>query len=360
MLLRLIIILLTVFPITLLAQNQVYFSAYGKFKIEWGNIDSSKITLYEDQIIIDEFSPQNNGKFAFDLSLNHNYMFTFTKPGYVTKKVQFDTHVPVAITSDPEFIPFDDFDFYVTLFKTYPDIDTMFFNQPVGKIQYYEKNNVFDYDKDYAMTVLKRMEEIEKEIRIKHDKEEIRLAKEKKQQKEDQLAENKQTKNKEKEVKKEQTNSKEESITTDKQDDAITINNKKLVPDNNSEPNTINNTDNTEEVLIADNNSIYVTRTAQKKIDDTEKKQLPEINLPETTNTTLENKNNSTQNKTIKNTYDVNGKKTTRTSIVFNKQKYDLIKVEHSWGPKYFFIQYEHRQYQNISEQYYNIMIAKE
>lgn len=164
-----IFIILSSITLGLKAQDENYVLAYGKLKVEWGNTDNTTIVLYEDNKEIDDFRPQSNGKFQFSLELNHTYMFWFQKPGYVTKKVQFETMVPESVTSDPEFIPFPDFDFYVTLFESYPEVDTMFFTKPVGKIQYNNAINDFDWDKDYTLEIQRSMELIEKEITEKHE-----------------------------------------------------------------------------------------------------------------------------------------------------------------------------------------------
>jgi len=165
----LLLSILTFLFINLNGQVVDYVVAYGKLKVEWGNTENTLITLYEDGEEIDDFAPEKNGKFQFSLELNHVYMFWFEKPGHVTKKVQFDTKVAESVTSDPEFIPFPDFDFNVTLFETYHDVDTMFFENPVGKIQYSASANDFDWDKDYTLEIQRSMEKIETEIREKHE-----------------------------------------------------------------------------------------------------------------------------------------------------------------------------------------------
>lgn len=164
-----IIVLFIVFNFGVVKAQDNYVVAFGKLKVEWGSTDNTKITLYEDGKEIDSYRPEKNGKFQFTLELNHMYMFWFEKSGHVTKKVQFNTAVPEAVTSDPEFIPFPDFDFFVTLFKSYPEVDTMFFTKPVGKIQYNAQKNDFDWDKNYTLEIQRRMEEIEEDIRKKHE-----------------------------------------------------------------------------------------------------------------------------------------------------------------------------------------------
>lgn len=165
----LFIILLFV-NINLFAQDEDKVVAYGKVKVEVGNLDNTKIVLYEDGKEIETFRPGlNNGKFDFILELGHQYQFYFSKRNYVTKIVNFNTNVPDEVLNSPDFEPFPDFDFYVTLFETYPEVDTMFFKNPVGKIQYSPKDFDFDWDKNYTLEIQRRMEQIEEDIRNKRE-----------------------------------------------------------------------------------------------------------------------------------------------------------------------------------------------
>jgi hypothetical protein len=59
----------------------------------------------------------------FNLLLNLTISTWFEKPDYVTKKVEFNTFVPKSVTSSPNFIPFQDFDFNLTLFEIYLEVD---------------------------------------------------------------------------------------------------------------------------------------------------------------------------------------------------------------------------------------------
>jgi len=307
----------------LYSQDKSMVVAFGKLKVEWGNLDNTQITLYQDGVKIDNFSPTDNGKFQFNLQLNHQYLFWFEKPGYVTKKVDFSTHIPSDVTSDPEFEPIPDFDFYVTLFKTYPEVDTMFFTNPVGKIKYDAKLIDFDYDKEYNLEIQRHIDEIEDKIKQKHDDEVRKIEEDTKQPvKEDKKPEAKQTA----ETDTIQEKTPVENI--DKESVTQTVENEESIqaeaPNNAASKKSI--TDNVE----------------AKKIDTKPESSLNETGLHD-----------------LVESPEIGGKRVTRTVITSNDITLVYIKVEYKWGGRFFFIEDEPNQYRNISEVYYKLMIAK-
>jgi len=316
--------------LNLLAQDADKVVAYGKLKIEWGANEQTKITLYQDGKEIDTYFTTDNGKFEFVLQLNHLYLFHFEKAGYVAKKVEFNTQVPAKVTSDPDFEPFQDFDFNVTLFKTYPEVDTMFFVNPVGKIRYEASINDFDYDKEYTLEIIKRMEEIEDQIKQKHEEDE---------------------KNKDKDIKagtKEDVVKKEEPM-------------EKTNPE--KEENERNNLNLTQQTEIQEST---VTKESQSKvIPATDKNQSTVKNENITDEVMIEKSTPSVSNSAQLEpneqplTLDSPGKTVTRISITQGNTSLVYIKVEYKWGGRFFFIQDEVNQYRNISESYYNLMVGK-
>jgi hypothetical protein len=302
------------------AQNDFLVVAFGKLKVEWGNQELTKITLYEDGKQIDLFYPKNNGKFEFSLKLNHQYMFWFEKPGFVTKKVNFNTQIPRAVLDNPDFEPFPDFDFNVSLFKAYPEVDTMFFTKPVGKIKYSADINDFDYDKEYTLEIVNRMEEIENEI-IRRSQEEDILSKVEnanKKQNENMAALAEETRIDTLEQKKTPLKNepvKQESLQNSKNEIKSEPQKQKVNP--------------------------YSEASPKKNIASNPVFDMPKV-LTKSTNQT-----------------EVAGKTITQTTVNQGNMTLVYIKVVYTWGGKFFFIQDETNQYRNISENYYNVMVAK-
>lgn len=143
----------------------------GKLKIEKGNLDQSKITLEKNGEIIQEKSLSGSGKFEFELDYNADYIFSFSKEGFVTKKVSFNTHIPNDVLNSKDFNP-EPFNFMVSLFKQYDGVNYVVFNQPVGKIRFNGSLGEFDYDTDYTKSIQSHIQEIEDQVKQEELKEE--------------------------------------------------------------------------------------------------------------------------------------------------------------------------------------------
>jgi flagellar biosynthesis GTPase FlhF len=112
-------------------------------------------------------------KFSLNLDLNANYIISFEKEGYVSKKLSFNTHAPLEAVSNG-FTPFD---FAVSLFKQYDDINIVVFNQPVGMIRFDNRAGDFDYDTDYTKSIQSQLEEVLNKVE-QREKDEAANAKE--------------------------------------------------------------------------------------------------------------------------------------------------------------------------------------
>lgn len=147
------------------AQEGLFVS--GKMKVEKGRLDG-KVELHKDGQRIRTRSLSGSGKFDFVLEFNHDYIFTFSQEGQVTKKIRINTAVPPTRLTEL----FDDFQFHVTLFEQYEGLNTVVFNQPVGYIKYDEnfgEYGDFDYDTDYSKSVQQAIADVELELEKKRE-----------------------------------------------------------------------------------------------------------------------------------------------------------------------------------------------
>ncbi|WP_439185157.1 hypothetical protein [Carboxylicivirga taeanensis] len=104
-----------------------------------------------------------NGMFFASLDWNTTYTFSFFKEGYVSKVIEFATHLPQGVSAsniEPYHMP-------VRLFKMFDGVDTVFFKNPVAKIRYDEakpraNGRVGDFsdDRDYSLKVKYRVEQM--------------------------------------------------------------------------------------------------------------------------------------------------------------------------------------------------------
>jgi hypothetical protein len=81
-----------------------------------------------------------NGKCTFRLPLDQTYTIQISKPGYLTKYLILDAHLPGDINS--AFI----FPIEVSLWHDYEGLDSRPVSEPVARIAYSDKAKEFDFD----------------------------------------------------------------------------------------------------------------------------------------------------------------------------------------------------------------------
>ena len=139
-------ILLLFFSSEIMAQTAPLFSIKLKFSVQQGGLDNSLITITRDGKPYRIIDP-SKGKYFIDLELGSDFIFTFTKPGHITKQVIINTVVP----NGREKEDFAKFTAEVGL-EMQPEDKIVTYTQPVGKIKYNGNDGDFNFDKDYTQT----------------------------------------------------------------------------------------------------------------------------------------------------------------------------------------------------------------
>lgn len=142
------------------------FQINGRVKVDGGSLDGTKVVIYKDG---QKQRTVNSGlsKFQLELDLNANYILSFEKEGFVTKKLSFDTHAPGEAMANG-FTPFE---FAVSMFKQYDDVNMVVFDQPVGMIKYSAEVDDFDYDTDYTKSIQSALAEVLAKVEQKQKEE---------------------------------------------------------------------------------------------------------------------------------------------------------------------------------------------
>ena len=171
----LILFLLLGSAISLAAQNT--FTVNGRLKVEGSDLGGARMVIMKDGEK-ERTVTSDLGRFSLDLDIGHKYILEFQKDGFVTKKLLFNTNAPAQAAANG-FTPFE---FAVSLFKQYDDVNIVVFNQPVGIIRFEPGMDDFDYDTDYTKSiqsqldaVLDEMAQREKDA-AKNEKEQAKLA----------------------------------------------------------------------------------------------------------------------------------------------------------------------------------------
>jgi hypothetical protein len=135
-----------------------------KFNIVKGKMDNALITITRNGQPYRVIDP-NKGKYVLDLEMGSEFVFTFTKMGYISKSVIVDTHIPKG--REEEY--FNEFIADVTL-EPQPEDKIVTYSQPVGKVKYSNSVGDFDFDNDYTATA-KVQQEKDKERAVPKPKE---------------------------------------------------------------------------------------------------------------------------------------------------------------------------------------------
>jgi hypothetical protein len=128
--------------------SQQNYVVFGKVSVSEGNVQGTEAKLQYDSsnlpIVYNE-----KGEFKCNLNWNQDYLFIFSKTGFIAKSIRFSTKIPENVdlsTIEPYLL-------LVELSPVMPNVDTAFFENPVGFIKFDPIINDFDFDRDYSLKV---------------------------------------------------------------------------------------------------------------------------------------------------------------------------------------------------------------
>ncbi|HIA12115.1 MAG TPA: carboxypeptidase regulatory-like domain-containing protein [Flavobacteriales bacterium] len=125
-----------------------------------GALVSLKINSKEEAKI----KTTGNGKFIFLLQPDNTYIIEISKPGLVSKSIEFSTK---NVPDDKVGKGFPPFPILIELFEEIEGLDIAFLEEPIGKIRYYDKADNFDYDESYTKPIQARLKRLMKNYALK-------------------------------------------------------------------------------------------------------------------------------------------------------------------------------------------------
>ncbi len=143
------------------AQTKKTLTINAKFKIDGGgNLSDAYMVLQRDGQSIETLPGQSS--YTLNLEIGADYILSFNKPGYITKKININT-----TGADEERIEqgFESYPFTVVLMKQYEGVNIVVFNQPVAKITYSKRFDEFDYDTDYTKSIQSAIQKAEDDLK---------------------------------------------------------------------------------------------------------------------------------------------------------------------------------------------------
>lgn len=144
-----------------IAQTKKTLTINAKFKIDGGgNLSDAYMVLQRDGQSIETLPGQSS--YNLNLEIGADYILSFNKPGYITKKININT-----TGADEERIEqgFESYPFTVVLMKQYEGVNIVVFNQPVAKITYSKRFDEFDYDTDYTKSIQSAIQKAEDDLK---------------------------------------------------------------------------------------------------------------------------------------------------------------------------------------------------
>jgi hypothetical protein len=107
-------------------------------------LDSAVVTVYMNNAVYATNYTTKRGKCSFRLSLDRLYVVEITKPGFISKRFEINTKVPV----DKKDV--FDFDFDMDIFEKIEGLDVSVLDKPIAKVLFDVPNNQFIYDAAYT------------------------------------------------------------------------------------------------------------------------------------------------------------------------------------------------------------------
>ncbi|PKP12111.1 MAG: hypothetical protein CVU09_01040 [Bacteroidetes bacterium HGW-Bacteroidetes-4] len=150
-LILLLVLILSVYTTLYSQKDQGYLEVKGTVKVDREGLSGAKINLYKNGTKDKVFIADDAGRFEFRLDLNSNYDLVFSKRGYFSKKLFFNTHVP------PEDVGIWNYKFAIELIPEIEGFNASLFNEPIGKFEFNDRMGDFDYDEVYTSNMQKRI-----------------------------------------------------------------------------------------------------------------------------------------------------------------------------------------------------------
>ena len=142
---RLLLGLLLIFGSSSAQQN--FLEVPVKLEIEKGDMSEVVIKVKKDGK--DAFTQSGASKMRFKLDYNKKYTLVFTKPGYITKTIEFNTAAPSARITNG----FEPYKIGIKLFLQNEE-NMVTYNQPVAQIRYDQNLDEFNFETDYSKSIL--------------------------------------------------------------------------------------------------------------------------------------------------------------------------------------------------------------
>ena len=138
-------LLITSIRLSVSANTEQALYIDGKVRTDGVSMAGARVIVERDGIMV-QMLTEDVGRIRMRLELQRVYVLSFERAGCMTKKLFFDTHVPMEGMDNAPF----GFPFKVTL-ENSEESAVLQYAQPVGFIRYFHAQKDFGYDTNYRM-----------------------------------------------------------------------------------------------------------------------------------------------------------------------------------------------------------------
>ena len=117
------------------------------------------VSIYEDGELIKQTGVNRRGRFVEYLFFDKNYTLEVTGPGYVSKKLSFDTYL-----SEDETRQYHEFVFVVELFEEFPGLELEVMKEPLATVSFRPVERDFNVDMEKLKILETKMDSIQKHV----------------------------------------------------------------------------------------------------------------------------------------------------------------------------------------------------
>lgn len=128
--------------------GQKGYQVFGKASVSEGSVSGldARLKSTSETVIL---TVNEKGEFQCMLNWQQDYHFIFSKKGFISKSIRFSTIIPENISKNS----IEPYMLLVELSPVMADVDTAFFENPVGFIRFDPSISDFDFDRDYSLKV---------------------------------------------------------------------------------------------------------------------------------------------------------------------------------------------------------------
>jgi hypothetical protein len=109
------------------------------------------VRIYRASDLVIEIPATEKKKIFFSLQENSNYTIVFSKPGYITRSISVDTHIPEEMITGPVY----SFEFELGMLEEDVALNTYYLDFPIALVGFNKKTERFEYNHGYTDKIRK-------------------------------------------------------------------------------------------------------------------------------------------------------------------------------------------------------------